>query len=49
MLAMADGYGVPGCRVSTTRELKAALAEVATASGPRVVEVPVPSELRSLG
>ncbi|WP_343945338.1 thiamine pyrophosphate-dependent enzyme, partial [Pseudonocardia zijingensis] len=46
---IAEGYGVPACRVSTARELKAALAEVATATGPRLVEVPVPTELRKLG
>jgi benzoylformate decarboxylase len=46
---IAEGYGVPACRISSARELKAALADVAAASGPRLVEVPVPTELRPLG
>jgi benzoylformate decarboxylase len=46
---IAEGYGVPACRVSTARDLKAALAAVATTEGPRLVEIPVPTELRSLG
>ncbi|TQM45114.1 benzoylformate decarboxylase [Pseudonocardia cypriaca] len=46
---IAEGYGVPACRISGARELKAALADVAAAAGPRLVEVPVPTELRPLG
>jgi benzoylformate decarboxylase len=46
---IAEGYGVPACRVSSARELKAALAAVATTEGPRLVEIPVPPELRPLG
>ncbi len=46
---IAEGYGVPACRVASARELKAALAEVATTAGPRLVEIPVPAELRPLG
>jgi benzoylformate decarboxylase len=46
---IAEGYGVPACQVTTARELKAALADVATTRGPRLVEVPVPTELRKLG
>ncbi|HLU54492.1 MAG TPA: benzoylformate decarboxylase [Pseudonocardia sp.] len=46
---IAEGYGVPGCRVSTARELKAALSAVASTDGPRLVEVPVPTEVRRFG
>jgi benzoylformate decarboxylase len=46
---IAEGYGVPACRVSTSRELKAELAAMGGLDGPRLVEVPVPAELRRLG
>jgi benzoylformate decarboxylase len=46
---IAEGYGVPACRVSGAHELRAALAAVTTARGPRLVEVPVTAELRPLG
>jgi benzoylformate decarboxylase len=46
---IAEGYGVPACRVSDAKELEAALSAVATTDGPRLVEVPVTEELRPLG
>lgn len=46
---IAEGYGVPACRVTSARELKAALSDVTATRGPRLVEVPVPTELRKLG
>jgi benzoylformate decarboxylase len=46
---IAEGYGVPACRVSDAKELAAALAAVATTDGPRLVEVPIREELRPLG
>jgi benzoylformate decarboxylase len=44
---IAEGYGVPACRVTDADELKAALAAVT--EGPRLVEIPVTRELRPRG
>jgi benzoylformate decarboxylase len=38
---IASGYGVPGTRISTGKELTAALDAAATGDGPRVLEVPI--------
>jgi benzoylformate decarboxylase len=48
-VTIAAGYGVPACRVSTARELEAALGAAAAATGPRLVEIPVPTEIRPFG
>ena len=46
---IADGYGVPGLRIGTGDELAEALMQAATAGGPRLLEVPIEREVRSLG
>jgi benzoylformate decarboxylase len=46
---IADGYGVPGLRISTGDELAEALRAGATAGGPRLREVPIERVVRSLG
>ena len=38
---IAAGYGVPGEQISTGEELAAALGVTATATGPRLLEVPI--------
>ena len=40
-VTIARGYGVPGAAVTTGAELAEALAGAATATGPRLVEVPI--------
>jgi benzoylformate decarboxylase len=46
---IADGYGVPGLRISTGDELAEALRAAATADGPRLLDVPIEREVRVLG
>jgi benzoylformate decarboxylase len=46
---IARGYGLPATRIDTCDELAAAVADAATARGPRLVEVPVNPEPRPLG
>jgi benzoylformate decarboxylase len=46
---IAQGYGVPGERIATGEQLEAALRKAVTADGPRLLEVPIETERRSLG
>jgi benzoylformate decarboxylase len=47
--ATAAGYGLPARAVTTPDELAEEFAAVGKAEGPRLVEVPIPTETRSLG
>jgi benzoylformate decarboxylase len=46
---IAAGYGLPAQRIAGAGELAAALAGVSASAGPRLIEVPITAETRSLG
>ncbi|MGY1644560.1 benzoylformate decarboxylase [Geodermatophilus sp. SYSU D00703] len=46
---IGQGYGLPGRTVTTGEELAEELAAAGKAEGPRVVEVPIAAETRTLG
>jgi benzoylformate decarboxylase len=46
---IACGYGLPAKQITTGEELAAAVADAATAGGPRLLEVPINPETRRLG
>jgi benzoylformate decarboxylase len=47
--ALAAGYGLPATTVSSAEELAEELTAAGKAEGPRLVEVPITTETRSLG
>jgi benzoylformate decarboxylase len=47
--AIAAGYGMPARRIDDADELAAALRCTASTPGPRLIEVPITAETRSLG
>jgi benzoylformate decarboxylase len=47
-IRIARGYGVPAKQITTGEQLAAALRSVATAGGPRLLEVPLDPEIRPM-